>query len=89
MLRQRIYIHRYHWTVIAFYESDARDAPSILRELDETGVADDTYFKAARNLDAGLENTGLTYSNMEERSSVIVLSKSSSRAEFANTWSTN
>lgn len=86
MLRQRIYIHRYHWEVVVFYESDYRDASYILRELDETGVDDDTYRKAARNLDAGLTDTGLTYSNMEERKSVIVLSKTSSKAEFANTW---
>lgn len=86
MLRQRIYIHRYHWEVVVYYESDYRDASYILRELDETGVDDDTYRKAARNLDAGLTDTGLTYSNMDERKSVIVLSKTSSKAEFANTW---
>ena len=86
MLRQRIYIHRYHWEVVVFYESDYRDASYILRELDETGVDDDTYRKAARNLDAGLTDTGLTYSNMDAKKSVIVLSKTSSKAEFANTW---
>ena len=86
MLRQRIYIHRYHWEVVVFYESDYRDASYILRELDETSVDDDTYWKAARNLEAGLTDTGLTYSNMDEKKSVIVLSKTSSKAEFANTW---
>lgn len=86
MLRQRIRIPRYHWEVIVFYESDYHDAPYILRELDEIGVDDVTYWKAARNLDDGLPDTGLTYSNMEEKVSVIVLSKTSSKAEFANTW---
>lgn len=86
MLRQRIYIPRYRWEVIVFYESDNRDAPFVLRELKETGVDNLTYRKAARNLDAGLLDTGLTYSNMDERVSVIVLSKTSSKAEFANTW---
>lgn len=86
MLRQRIRIPRYHWEVIVFYESDYRDAPYILRELSEIGVDDVTYWKAARNLDDGLPDTGLTYSNMEEKVSVIVLSKTSSKAEFANTW---
>ena len=86
MLRQSIYIHRYHWDVVVFYEGDYRDAPYILKELDETGVDDDTYWKAARNLEAGLTDTGLTYSNMEEGKSIVVLSKTSSKAEFANTW---
>ena len=69
-----------------FYESDYRDAPYILRELEEVGVDDYTYRKAARNLDAGYMDTGLTYSNMDKKASVIVLSKASSKAEFANTW---
>lgn len=86
MLRQRIYIHRYHWEVVVYYESDYRGASHILRELDETGVDDDTYWKAARNLEAGFTDTGLTYSNMEEGKSIVVLSKTSSKAEFANTW---
>lgn len=86
MLRQRIYIPRYHWEVVVYYESDYRDASYILWELDETGVDNDTYWKAARNLEAGLTDTGLTYSNMNEKKSVIVLSKTSSKAEFANTW---
>lgn len=41
---------------------------------------------AARNLEAGLTDTGLTYSNMDAKKSIIVLSKTSSKAEFANTW---
>lgn len=86
MLRQHIYIPKYGWDVIVYYESDARDAAYILRELDEIGVDDENYFKAARNLDNGFLDTGLTYTNMDERVSVMVLSKTSSQAEFANTW---
>lgn len=86
MLRQWIYIPRYDWEVVVYYESTARDASYILRELDDIGVDDETYFMAADNLESGLTDTGLTYSNMSERVSVIVLSKTSSKAEFANTW---
>lgn len=86
MLRQRIYIHRYHWEVIVYYESTSRDAYQILNELDDIGVDNPTYFKAATNLESGLEDTGLTYSNFDKKASIIVLSKSSSKAEFANTW---
>lgn len=86
MLRQRIYLPRYHWTVIVFYESDYNDALSILNELDEVGVDDETFNVAKRNLDGGLPDTGLTYTNSSERTSVIVLSHTTSKAEFANTW---
>lgn len=86
MLRQRIYIHRYHWEVVVYYESDGRDAWEILDEMDATGVDEKTFRQAAENLDSGLSDTGLTYSNMDVRKSIIVLSKTSSKAEFANTW---
>lgn len=86
MLRQRIYIPKYDWVVIVFYESNYRDASHILRELDEIGVDEYTYIKANSNLRSGRKDTGLTCSNSDERTSVMVLSEASSKAEFANTW---
>lgn len=86
MLRQRIYIPKYDWEVTVFYESDYRDAPYILRELDEMGVDEYSYIKANGNLRSGRKDTGLTFSNMEERKSLMVLSEASSKEEFANTW---
>jgi hypothetical protein len=86
MLRQHIYIPRYDWEVVVYYETASRNAGAILAELDSIGVDDDTFDKAADNLVAGFLDTGLTYTNMDERVSVIVLSKTSSQSEFANTW---
>lgn len=86
MLRQRIYVPKYDWEVVVFYESDRHDAPAILREMDEIGVDEYTYIKASNNLRMGHKDTGLTYTNAKERTSVIVLSSTSSKAEFANTW---
>lgn len=86
MLRQHIYIHRYHWDVVVYYESVADDAWEILGELEDIGVDRQTLDKAAKNLMSGLVDTGLTYSNTRERTSVVVLSRASSKAEFANTW---
>ena len=86
MLRQSIYIPRYDWTVVVFYESDRHDAHVILDELYEAGADSRTLAKAEDNLYGGLPDTGLTFSNMDNRISVIVLSHTSSKAEFANTW---
>ena len=69
-----------------FYESDRHDAPRILQELDEMGVDEYSYIKANGNLRAGRKDTGLTFSNMRERKSMMVLSKATSKEEFANTW---
>lgn len=86
MIRQHIHIHRYHWDVIVFYDSTRYDASVILDELDSIGIDDANYMKAARNLEGGYPDTGLTCTNVRERCSVIVLSCASNKAEFANTW---
>jgi len=86
MVRQTIYIPKYDWDVVVFYESDYRDAPAILKEMDEIGVDEYTFIRARANLRKGKEDTGLTFTNAKERTSVIVLSATSSKAEFANTW---
>lgn len=86
MIRQEIYIHRYDWQIVVYYDSRWENAPEILRELDRYGVDDRTYYRAANNLNGGLADTGLTYSDKARRFSVIVLSHTSTAAEFANSW---
>lgn len=86
MIRQELHIHRYNWDVIIYYDSDWRDAFEILDALDAVGVDERTFRSAERNVMNGIPDTGLTYSNTDERVSVIVLSKTSSKSEFANTW---
>ena len=86
MKRQRIYIHRYDWSVIVYYNADRYDVTPIMQELVDAKVDGRSYNRALRNLAGGLPDTGLTYSNTDERISVIVLSHASSKAEFSNTW---
>lgn len=86
MIRQYVYIPRYDWEVIAYYESDSHNAGEILSEIEASGADDYTYNRALNNLRGGLVDTGLTYSNTGERRTIIVMSQASSRAEFANTW---
>ena len=86
MLRQRIYIPRYDWTVVVFYDADKWDADRILGEIYDLGIDEDTIRQAASNLYDGIKDTGLTYTNARERTTIIVLSRTSSKAEFANSW---
>lgn len=86
MLRQRIYLPSYDWEVVVYYESDYRDATEILRELNDVGVDEYTYIKAKSNLSSGYKDTGLTFSNLKDSISVVVLSKTTTKAQFADTW---
>ena len=42
MIRQEIYVPRYDWEVVVFYDTDRRDAPIILDLLDKIGVDEAT-----------------------------------------------
>ena len=53
MIRQLIYIPKYDWEVVVYYDSDFRDAGEILGEMDEIGVDEYTYIKAKNNLRMG------------------------------------
>lgn len=86
MKRQGLYIPRLNWEVTIYYNSDKGDAEEILHTLDTIGCDDETFFLAQENLRNGALNSGLTYTNAKERESVIVLSQTTSKEEFANTW---
>ncbi|MBR1792111.1 MAG: hypothetical protein IJ764_00515 [Bacteroidales bacterium] len=86
MTRQSFYNSSADWEVTVYYESDRDNAGEILHSLDIAGCDDETYFLAMDNLEHGARNSGLTFSNMKTRESIIVLSKTTSRKEFANTW---
>lgn len=86
MTRQGLYIPRLDWEITIYYDSDASNAPAILHTMDFIGCDDDTYFKAQAMLEQGQRDSGLTYTNMNKRESVIVLSKTTSKKQFANTW---
>lgn len=86
MIRQDLYLERYDWEVVVFYDSTEEDAREILAALTVYEVDRRTLASAASNLYAGARNTGLTYSNLDERRSVVVLSRTTGRAQFANTW---
>lgn len=86
MIRQGLYIPDLDWELTVYYESTSKDADRILHTLSVMGCDDETYFKASKMLDKGDKNCGLTYSNLKAKESVIVLSKTTSDDEFANTW---
>ncbi|MBQ7280556.1 MAG: hypothetical protein IJR13_07545 [Bacteroidales bacterium] len=86
MIRQSEYIPELDWEVTIYYDSERKHADEILRTLEDVGCDDETYFRAEESLLRGDRNSGLTYTNDKKRESVIVLSKTTTREEFANTW---
>lgn len=83
-MRLRLNIARYGWTVDVFLAVQPRHALDVEKALTDIGC-DDGYLQQARALlQAGELDRGLTYSNIAERRSVVVVGQSSSASEFVN-----
>lgn len=86
MLRQQIYLSYWDWFCTIYYEAEPDDAYEILHKLEDVGADNESLRDAADNLFSSKLNRGLTYSNYHIRESVVVLSKTTSAAEFFDTF---
>lgn len=66
------------WNVTILYECDCRDIDIIIRTLKDINCPNKYIKEALDNLERCQLNSGLTYSNLQLRSSVIIISKTSS-----------
>ncbi len=75
----------YNWNIIILYEVTCKDINFIIRTLKEIKCPKQYIEEALSNLEECKLNTGLTYSNLKLKSSVIIISKASSFAQLLNT----
>lgn len=84
MIRQKIYLPKYDWTVYCYYAVSTYYVDEIMERLWEIGVDASNAKLAYHNLSAGDLDTGLCYSNYKLHKSVMVVSNASSPAELLN-----
>ena len=77
--------HIYNWRVTVLYECSCKDIDYIIETLKEINCPNKYIKEALYNLKSCNLNIGLTYSNLNQRSSVIVVNKTSSFAQLINT----
>lgn len=75
------------WNVTILYECDCRDIDIIIRTLKDINCPNKYIKEALDNLERCQLNSGLTYSNLQLRSSVIIINKTSSVKQLINTIS--
>lgn len=85
MMTHVFHIHQHDWLVKAYINTDDSDAALILGELWSVGADMDTMRSAFRNLREWKVNTGLTYTSYWHRTTIMVVSKTTSAKEFFNT----
>lgn len=85
MIKDVFYIKS--WKVIILYECTCNDIDSIIETLKQVNCPKIYIKEALTNLETCTLNTGLTYSNIKLKSSIIVINKTSSFAQLINTVS--
>jgi len=73
------------WNVIILYETTCDDIDFIIRILKAINCPKYYIERALDNLEECKLNSGLTYSNIRLRSSVIIINKTSSFSQLINT----
>lgn len=86
MIRCKLHVKRYDWTVWAYFAKTACDADEIMKNLLRIGLSRKDARTAFFNLKNGMQNTGLTYSGYAARESVLVIGLTSGPAEFLNSF---
>lgn len=86
MIRQCFYLPRHEWKVVVYYAVTTCWAKEIVRELRRLGCRGDNLSRAERNLTESRLNTGITYSDFNGRETLMVISRTSTPAQFLNSW---
>lgn len=86
MITQEIYLEEYDWYCYIYYAVSKVWAEAILYDLERIGCSAADLYRAEENLADGNKNTGLTFSNPDIKESIMVLSRTTSAEEFANTF---
>lgn len=84
MLKQKFTIDKYDWKVEVYYYIDCYYTDVIINRLKQLGATKDILKDAFDNISSCKLNTGLTYSNINNRHSLIVISNTSSPSQFMN-----
>lgn len=85
MTARRIVLDKYDWEARLFVGYEREDAACLCQELAAIGCRDEALRSAYAHLSSGGEGSGLTYSNVRERVSVVAVGASAERGDMANT----
>lgn len=86
MIQQNVNIREIGWSLSIFYcPKTASQCSIVLQRLFNAGCTGKNYRRAMALLNSGALNIGLTYTNKDERKTIIVIGCSSDIAEFVNT----
>lgn len=86
MIRQDIKLPQYKWSVRVYYAVTRMYCDDIMNDLYDIGCRGENLQTAYENLREGRVNTGLTFSNYDLRATVMVIARTSTPAQFLNSY---
>ena len=86
MIAQDFYLPRYDWRVRVYYAVTTCWAKEIVAGLRMLGCGGERLRRAERNLTESRLDTGLTFSNLKRRETLMVISTTSTPGQFLNSW---
>lgn len=82
MTRREIRLNEYEWHVVLYIGYTIHDADAICRELEAIGCKGSALAEAHEHLSSGSNDSGLTYSNVQRRVSVVAVGSSESQCSI-------
>ena len=86
MIVQDIYLEDYDWSVRVYYAVNEYYISNILVDLIDIDCDKEAYFNIKRLMEMRKNNIGFTYSNIEERASLVLIGITDSADEFQDTY---
>ncbi len=86
ILCQEFRLKDWSWKVRIFYVVDLIPIDFIIEELRGIGCDEQDIESAIEVLDSGEDNRGITFSNDEDRESIIVIGETTCPAQFSNSF---
>lgn len=86
VLAQEFYLYDYFWNVKVFYVVDNFPKDYIAKELKSIGCVGEDLENALNVLNPKEENRGVTFSNVKDRESIIIIGETSCPAQFQHTY---
>lgn len=86
MKRQLIHIPEYGWRVYVYYDTTPKEAREVIGMIYRLGCSEEGILRTYEQLSSGVLNNGFTYSNRVLKRSVMSLGRTSSFAQFLNSF---
>lgn len=84
MIRQVAYLPEYDWVIKAYFAVSSYWVNEIMAELAFAGADEEQMWKSYDSLMSGNLDEGICFSGADTRTSILVVAKTSSAAEFYN-----